>query len=64
MIKSRLINLAPHNPIQTRYLRGMIQPSGELKTSFTDSVIRFEKAMEKYETVYEKYMKPIDEYYF
>jgi len=63
MIKNRLHNIAPHNPIQTKYLRGMRQPSGELKTSFTDAVERFEMAMEEYKTVYDKYMKPLEEVY-
>ena len=63
MIKSRLINVFPQNPIQTRYLRFMKQPSGELKSSFTDAVERFELVMKTYETVYDKYMKPIEEAY-
>ena len=63
MIKNRLHNIAPHNPIQTRYLRGMKQPSGELTSSFTDAVERFEMAMEEYKTVYDKYMKPLEEVY-
>lgn len=63
MIKNRLHNIAPHNPIQTRYLRGMKQPSGELKSSFTDAVERFEMAMKEYKTVYDKYMKPLEEAY-
>jgi len=63
MIKNRLHNIAPHNPIQTRYMRGMRQPNGELTSSFTDAVERFEMAMEEYKTVYDKYMKPIDEVY-
>jgi len=63
MIKNRLHNIAPHNPIQTRYLRGMRQPSGELKTSFTDAVERFELVMKDYKTVYDKYMQPLEEVY-
>jgi len=63
MIKNRLINVFPANPIQTRYLRGMKQPSGELTSSFTDAVERFELAMEEYKTIYDKYMRPLEEVY-
>jgi len=63
MIKNRLINIAPHNPVQTRYMRGLKKPSGGLTSSFTDAVERFEMAMEEYKTVYDKYMKPLEEVY-
>ena len=63
MIKNRLHNIAPHNPIQTRYLRGIKQPSGELTSSFTDAVERFELAMKDYKTVYENFLKPLNEAY-
>jgi hypothetical protein len=61
--KRRWVNRFPQNKIQTRYLRGMKQPSGELTSSFTDAVERFEMAMEEYKTVYDKYMKPLEEVY-
>lgn len=63
MIKNRLINIFPQNPIQTRYLRFMKQPSGELKTSFTDAVERFDLVMRDYKTVYQKFLEPLDEVY-
>ena len=63
MIKNRLQNIFPANPIQTRYLRGMKQPSGELKSSFTDAVERFELVMRDYKTVYQKFLEPLDEVY-
>ena len=50
----RWVNLFPKNPTQTRYLRFLQTPQGELKSSFTDSMLYFEKSMEKYKTVYEK----------
>ncbi len=63
MIKNRLHNIFPANPIQTRYLRFMKQPSGELKSSFTDAIERFDLVMRDYKTVYDKYMQPLDEVY-
>lgn len=41
----------------------MKQPSGELKSSFTDAVERFELAMRDYKTVYQKFLEPLDEVY-
>ena len=63
MIKNRLHNIAPHNPVQTRYMRGMKQPSGELKSSFTDALERFDLVMKDYKTVYDKFLHQIDEVY-
>ena len=63
MLKNRLHNIAPHNPIQTRYMRGMKKPSGELTSSFTDAIERFEMAMEEYKTIYDKYLRPLEEVY-
>jgi hypothetical protein len=42
----------------------MLQPSGEIKTSFTEAVERFDKVMEGRKTIYEKYMTPLEEWYF
>jgi len=63
MIKNRLINIFPANPIQTRYLRGIKQPGGVLTSSFTDAIERFELVMKDYKTVYENFLKPLDEAY-
>jgi len=59
MLKNRLINIFPQNPVQTRYLRFLTTPQGKIKTSFTDAVERFEKSMEEHKTIYDKYFGEI-----
>jgi len=50
-----LDNRAPKNPTQTRYNRFRTGPRGRMKSSFTDAVDGFNKAMKQRKTLYEKY---------
>ena len=52
--KARFWNLAPKNPTQTRYTRFLLGPRGKIKTSYTDSLERFEMFKRRNETIYER----------
>ena len=52
---NKLWNVAPRNPVQTRYLRFRTDPRGKLRSGFTDAVEGFEKAMKPRRTLYEEF---------
>jgi len=57
--RSKFENIFPLNPIQTRYLRFLQTPRGNLKSGFTAAREYWDKMQERRKTVYEKYIGEI-----
>jgi len=47
-------NRAPRNKTQNKYTRFVLQPDSDLTSSFTESARKFNAAMKRRESVYEK----------